>query len=85
VDDGVEGQGPTIMAIDNLPGLLPVEASTFFSKKLKEFVPAIVNANYDVDFETLNLPAPIKRALIGHKGELTPNYRYLEKFLSNDT
>lgn len=80
--DGVEGQGVAIMAIDNLPGLLPVEASSFFSEKLKEFVPAIANADYDVDFETLNLPAPIKGALISHKGELTPNYRYLEKFLT---
>lgn len=84
VHGGVEGQGPAIMAIDNLPGLLPLEASVYFSKKLKEFVPAIVSANYDVDFEALDLPAPIKKALITHKGELTPNYRYLKKFLSHD-
>lgn len=85
VTDGLEGQGLSIMAIDNLPGLLPVEASTFFSEKLKEFVPAIANADYNADFEALNLPAPIKRALICHKGELTPSYRYLEKFLSGES
>jgi len=27
------------------------------------------------------LPAPIKRALILHKGELTPDYKYIQKYL----
>ena len=81
VVDGWEGGGPVIMAIDFLPAELPRDASVYFSNVLKEFVPAIALADYSVEFESLALPEPIKRALVLHRGKLTPDYRYLEKFL----
>jgi saccharopine dehydrogenase (NAD+, L-lysine-forming) len=78
---GVAGQGPVIMAVDNLPCELPVESSTDFSTVLKGFVPAIVKADYSLPFEECPLPPEIKRAVIVYRGELTPEFKYLEKFL----
>jgi len=38
-------------------------------------------ANYNESFEKINLPFAVKNALILHKGELTPQYKYIEKYL----
>ncbi len=81
IQDGVDGRGVVVMAVDNLPAELAYDASIFFSHQLKPFVPYIVRANYDVRFKRLNLPDEIKNAVIVLNGELTPNYRYLEKYL----
>lgn len=80
--NGVAGHGPVIMAVDNLPCELPVESSADFSATLRDFVPAIVTADYDVPFEDLALPSEIKRAVIAHRGELAPAYRYLQAHLN---
>lgn len=80
---GVEGAGPVIMAVDILPSELPREASAYFSSILKDFVPAMASADYSVDFDSLDLPPELKRAVIAHKGQLAPNYRYLEKHLGS--
>ena len=78
---GVEGNGPVIMAVDNLPCELPAESSIEFSTALQDYVPAIVTADYTVPFAECALPPAIKRAVIVYQGELTPEYRYLEQFL----
>ncbi len=78
---GVEGRGPVMMAVDILPSELPRESSAYFSNILKEFVPDIVAADYDASFEQLDLPAPLKRAVICHQGVLTPDYQYIETYL----
>ncbi|MCD4679420.1 MAG: hypothetical protein K8S00_03435 [Bacteroidales bacterium] len=78
---GYTGEGLLIMAVDILPSELPRESSIGFSEALLKFVPAIAVADYEVSFENLNLPNPIKRAVILHKGELTPDYKYIEEFL----
>ena len=78
---GWEGNGPVIMAVDILPSELPRDASVYFSNVLKEFIPAVARADYDVDFEHLALPEPIKKAVILHRGKLTPDYEYMAKFL----
>lgn len=77
VCDGLEGNGPAIMAVDNLPCEIPKESSEYFCTVLKEMVPALANANWRSSFETLDLPACLKQAVIIHNGELTPSYRYL--------
>ena len=41
----------------------------------------IAQADYSVPFEELALPPEIKRAVIVYQGELTPDYRYIEKYL----
>lgn len=79
--DGIEGNGPVIMAVDILPAELPREASTFFSGILKGFVPEIAQADFTSDFEACDLSPEIKRAVIAYCGELTPDYRYIEKYL----
>ena len=78
---GVTGDGVVVMAVDNLPTELPREASTSFSETLQQFIPAIVNADYTVSFEELNLPPEVKKAVIVYQGKLTPEYDYLKKYL----
>ena len=84
--DGVEGPGPVVLAVDNLPCELPRESSAEFSRILKGFVPPIANwsalsSDRSGPFERCELPPEIKRAVIAYRGELTPDYRYLEEFL----
>ena len=79
--DGIEGNGPVVMAVEILPSELPRESSAYFSGVLKEYVPAIAAADYSGDFASCDLPPEIKRAVIAYCGELTPDYRYIEKYL----
>jgi alpha-aminoadipic semialdehyde synthase len=81
VHDGVEGYGPVIMAVDNLPCELPRESSEHFSEVLRDMVPALGQADFGSDFEGLHLPPHLKRAVITHRGQLTPSYRYLQEAL----
>ena len=81
VVDGVEGFGPVIMAVDNLPCELAEEASKSFSKVLVGFIPQLIKANYNVVFKDLNLPEELHRGMILYRGKLTPEYNYLEKYL----
>ncbi len=81
ITDSFAGHGPAIMAVDNLPCQLPIEASENFSSKLREFIPAIVSTDYTATFDRVNLPSEIKRALFVYKGRLTPKYRFMKKFL----
>ncbi|MBN2173560.1 MAG: hypothetical protein JW731_05480 [Bacteroidales bacterium] len=78
---GFKGDGLLIMAVDILPSELPRESSIAFSNALLKYIPAIASADYSENFENLNLPAPIKRALILHNGQFTTDYQYLSKFL----
>ncbi|MEI6898589.1 MAG: bifunctional lysine ketoglutarate reductase /saccharopine dehydrogenase family protein [Bacteroidota bacterium] len=78
---GHEGDGLVVMAVDILPSELPRDASTGFGDVLVNFVKPIADADFNEDFEDLDLPRPIKKALILHNGELTPDYKYLEEFL----
>lgn len=78
---GFEGEGLMIMPVEILPAELPRDASTAFSNFLISFVPAIAKADYSKDFNDLELPNPIKKALILHKGELTKDFQYLKKYL----
>lgn len=81
VIDGYVGNGVLVMAVDNLPCELPRESSTEFSNSLINFVPAIAKADYKVDFERLDLPEEIKKAVVLYHGKLTPNYQYMKGFL----
>lgn len=69
----VEGQ-LSVMAVDNLPGELPRDASKDFGEKLIEHViPALIS---DAKSEM------IEHATILKKGELTEKFTYLKDFLS---
>lgn len=78
---GASGDGVLIMSVDILPSELPRDASKAFADALVDYVPAITQCDYSVDFDQLVLPDPIKRALILHNGEFTPDYEYMKDFL----
>jgi alpha-aminoadipic semialdehyde synthase len=82
VRDGVKGEGVLLMTVDNLPCELPFDSSREFGVALMPFVPAIARADFSQPPEKLDLPGPIRRALILYQGKLTPEYRYIEKFLN---
>jgi alanine dehydrogenase len=79
--DGYEGAGVVVMAVDILPSELPRDASDDFSRVLLDYIPAIAAADYAVPYEELALPPEIKRAVIAHRGELAPSYRYIQQYL----
>jgi alpha-aminoadipic semialdehyde synthase len=81
--DGFEGRGPVVMAVDNLPAEISLESSVFFSQALKPFIPALARTDFRNPFESIELPPPIKKAMILHRGRLTPGYLYLQKFLDS--
>lgn len=81
VRDGVEGDGVAVVAVDILPSELPRDASESFSAVLMQYVPAIAAADFSAPFEELALPPEIKRAVIVHRGALTPAYQYLQQYL----
>jgi len=75
---GFEGDGILEMAVDILPSELPRSSSKAFAEALEPFIPDIVAADYDA--EDVDLPMPIKRALILHKGKLTPDFEYIKQY-----
>ncbi len=79
--DGVAGEGVVVMAVDILPSELPRDASDYFSRVLLPYVPALAAADYTASFDDLALPPEIKRAVIAHRGQLTPSYGYLAQHL----
>lgn len=78
---GYQGKGPVVLAVDNLPCEFPRESSSSFSEVLKPFVPDMAFTDYSKPFSELDLPPEIKRSVILHKGELTPDYQYLKQYI----
>ncbi len=81
VKDGIEGNGPVILAVDKLPTELPREATEFFGESLLPFVPELANADFSVPYKNLVIPREFQGAVIAHDGRLTENYKYLEEYL----
>jgi hypothetical protein len=42
----------------------------------------MLKANWDKKFEKLQLPNPLKKAVILYKGQFTPDYKFMENFIS---
>ena len=80
-EDGTQRNGVTVMAVDNLPCEFPRESSEAFSAVLKNFVSNLATENYNVSFDNIKLPDPLRRAMVLHRGELTPNYFYMKEFI----
>lgn len=80
---GHQGKGLLVMAVDILPSELPRDSSRGFGDALLHFIKPIAIADYERPFEDLDLPRAIKKALILHKGELTPDYEYLKDHLQS--
>jgi len=81
IREGFLGNGIAVMSIDNLPAEIPLESSVIFSRALEPFMPKIAAADFSKDFKKCKLPSEIKKAVILFRGEFTPDYKYLEKFI----
>ncbi len=81
---GHKGDGVLVMAVDILPSELPRDSSAGFADVLINYVKAISDCDFNEDFLTLDLPNAIKSALILHRGELTPHFKYLEEHLASE-
>jgi saccharopine dehydrogenase (NAD+, L-lysine forming) len=81
---GHKGDGLLVMAVDILPSELPRDSSAGFADVLINYVKDIADCDFSEDFLTLDLPNAIKSALILHRGELTPHYKYLEEHLLSE-
>jgi len=79
--DAWTGKGPLVLAVDNLPAELAFDSSRVFGAILVDMLPELAAADYSQSFENLSLAAHLKRAIIVYRGELTEEYRYLEKHL----
>jgi saccharopine dehydrogenase (NAD+, L-lysine forming) len=79
---GFEGSGPVVLAVYNLPAELPLESSTYFSTGLKEYVPSIGKADFGGSFARCDLPDTVRRAVILYRGEFTPDYAYMARYVS---
>lgn len=63
----------TVMAIDNLPGELPRDASENFGHQLiKNVIPALIEGDKE---------GIIKKAIITENGAITPRFSYLQDFV----
>ncbi|MCK7484050.1 MAG: hypothetical protein M0C28_49065 [Candidatus Moduliflexus flocculans] len=78
---GFAGRGPAVLAVYNLPAELPLESSTYFSGRLRDYMPAVAAARFDRPFAECGLPDVLRRAVIVYRGELTPDFAYLAKHL----
>ena len=79
--DGYIGRGPVIMAVDNLPCQLAAESSEHFGDTLVRWVPLLDRCPWERPLDALPLPDSIRRAVIVHRGELTPSFKYLQTHL----
>jgi|CXWL01.1.fsa_nt_gi alpha-aminoadipic semialdehyde synthase len=79
---GVTGPGFVVMAVDNLPCELPVDASQHFGDSLVRFVGALARCDWDVPWERLGLPRELRDAVLLHQGEPTPPYAILHRYLT---
>lgn len=73
----LKGPGFPILGTSNLPAEFPVTSSEYFGDALYQFVKPMVECNYNVQFDDLKVIEPIKRAIIAHKGQLTPSHKYI--------
>jgi alanine dehydrogenase len=65
----------TVMAVDNLPNELPIDASKYFSNKLStEVLPNYMKNDPE---------GIIARATITKNGQLTANYKYLQDYVGS--
>ncbi|MET1255475.1 hypothetical protein [Aliikangiella maris] len=79
--EGVQAEGITVIAIDNLPCELSYDASIHFSKILKNYLHNLMSVDLSQPFESCGFSPEIMKAVIVYRGELTPNFTYLQKFL----
>lgn len=83
IHEGHLGAGIVLLAVDNLPCELAFDASTFFSKHLKPFIPGLLKADYSKPLDDSGLPPEIKKAVVVYQGRLAREYQYLNNHLNH--
>jgi alanine dehydrogenase len=83
--DGYASKGITVMAADNLPSELPGDASSEFSRLVRDYVYQIAAHGVRDLTNHIALPAEIRKAVITQGGKLTGEYQYLSKWLQKRT
>jgi saccharopine dehydrogenase (NAD+, L-lysine forming) len=81
---GVEGHGPVIMAVDNLPCELPRESSETFGRSFLPFLEPLARADTTAPFGSLELPEALKKAVVVYRGDFAPSYEYMRAYLEGD-
>jgi alpha-aminoadipic semialdehyde synthase len=79
---GVLGEGPVVLAVDNLPAELPADSTLDFGRRLLPLLPDLLAADFEAPFERLALPPSLLGAVVAHRGELTPRFRHLEELVA---
>eukprot|EP00252_Welwitschia_mirabilis_P027958 TRINITY_DN9844_c0_g1_i1.p1 TRINITY_DN9844_c0_g1~~TRINITY_DN9844_c0_g1_i1.p1 ORF type:complete len:1040 (-),score=221.91 TRINITY_DN9844_c0_g1_i1:386-3505(-) len=72
--EDMSGEGIIFLAVDILPTEVAKEATKHFGDVLSEFLGSMASAKGPDE-----LPSPIRRACITHKGGLTPLYSYIKR------
>jgi len=83
IHPGIEGRGPVVLAVDNLPCELPRDSSAMFGDVLYNFIAKMSTTDFSQPFESVNLPPELKRATILYDGQFAPDYTYMAKFIEN--
>jgi alanine dehydrogenase len=85
VIDGYTGNGPVMMAVDNLPCEVPREASEFFSQALKGYIAELADRRLTNSADVELLPKALRKAMITFQGQLTPEFEYIADSLPRRT
>ena len=80
--DGVDGDGPVVLAVDNLPAELAADATADFGRALAPFLPALAAVDTSGSLVESGLPPELQRATIAWRGRLTPDFAYLAPSLT---
>ena len=78
VSEDLLAEDLTILAVDNLPCELPIDATNYFGDSL---LPLLIDLNKYPLNKSKSLPQELENALILSEGKLTDNYKYLTQFL----
>ena len=84
VQDGFEGRGPVVMAVDKLPAELPRESSEYFGGSLMPFVPELADADFFTQWDRIRMPREFRKAMIVHRGKLTRSFNHLQQSLPKE-
>ena len=79
--DGVEGRGPVIMAVDILPAELPRDSSRHFGDSLMQFLKQLAELDPSIPFERAEMQPEIRSACLVWSGRITSDYKFMEDFV----
>ncbi len=75
--NGYKSEGITVLAVDNLPSELPMDASLEFSHLIRDYVYQIAAHGVKDITNHIAIPCEIRRAVITQNGRLTKDFSYL--------